>query len=251
VAKRLSHQPLAKIDQKMTSSQDQLAFRTKYKLSLYYLDREMEIYHNYLHSTDKQINEKIRKVELRKNKLTGGHSSAGPNFRLRRKIMDLGVELKQLTSFKILLSQSFITMLYSFFEISILRECYLDSKYKDHGEAYGQIKGKGIIKAKNYFRKVMKIDFTFETNDDWKWINKLRLLRDCIIHRQGSLSGFSSINIDVNLEKFINSEKGLSLVDPRGKLISIDTEFCDKSLIIVKRLISEILLSQYKLIYEE
>jgi hypothetical protein len=119
-------------------------------------------------------------------------------------------------------------------ELWLIRECYLDSKRRDDGKSYNAIKQKaeGIDRVKKYFSGVMKSDYPFCSSQDWLWITNFQLLRNCIIHRQGSLTGFSDFDIDVTLAKFVDHENGLSLL---GNQIFIEYEFCLKALQTVHR----------------
>ena len=127
-----------------------------------------------------------------------------------------------------------------------MRECHLDSKHRDGGKSYKATKGKGIEKAKKYFISVMQSSYPFDSSQDWLWMTKFQLLRDCVIHRQGSLTGFSDFEMDSTLAKFVDSESGLSLFGVDNKQIFIEREFCLKALQIVHRFMIEILALETK-----
>lgn len=102
-------------------------------------------------------------------------------------------------------------------------------------KSYKTTKGKGIEKVKEYFSGVMESEYPFGSSQDWLWITNFQLLRDCVIHRQGSLTGFSDFEIDLTLAKFVNRENGLSLFGVDNNQVFIEYEFCLKALQTVHR----------------
>jgi hypothetical protein len=137
--------------------------------------------------------------------------------------------------------RSFLTSLFSYMEIWLIRECYLHSKRINNESVFNETKGKGLERVKNYFSKVIKSTFPFGSSSDWLWIKNFQDLRDCIIHRNGSLTCFSSMNPKENLIKFIKSEKELELYGVNDNEIFIQYEFCMKALGVVHRLMLDIL----------
>jgi hypothetical protein len=126
-------------------------------------------------------------------------------------------------------------------ELWLIRESYIDSKHRDGGASYRSTEGVGIRKVKRYFVRVMGSNFPFETSQDWRWITNFQLLRDCIIHRQGSLTGLSDFEVDSTLAKFVNDETGLSLFGVNESQVFVEREFCLKALQTVQRFMLEIL----------
>jgi hypothetical protein len=216
------------------------------KLMRYFLDREIVNFHNFLTILDSHLDarrqELSNSIELADSKLEGVEE----NDELRKEWIDLKVEAEQVKGFANLLRQSFLTSLYSFMELWLMRECHLDSKRRDGGKSYKATKGKGIEKAKRYFTSLMQSGYPFGLSQDWLWMTNFQLLRDCIIHRQGSLTGFSDFEIDSTLAKFVDSESGLSLFGPDNKQIFVEREFCGRALQIVHRFMIEILALETK-----
>jgi hypothetical protein len=159
----------------------------------------------------------------------------------RKELKNLKVEAEQVKGFTNLLRQSFLTSLYSFMELWLIRECHLDSKRRDGGKSYKATKEKGIEKAKKYFSGVMGNDYPFNSSQDWLWITNFQLLRDCIVHRQGSLTGLSDFEINSILAKFIDYENGLSLFGIENNQVFVEHEFCFKALQIVHRVMLTLL----------
>jgi len=218
----------------MSDNQDNSAQMYK-KLIRFFLEREIASFYEFLKTLDEGLS--IRRQELSANIDIASSKLDGidKNDERRKELINLMVEAEQVKGFTNLLRQSFLTSLYSFMELWLVRECHLDSKRRDGGESYKSTKGKGIEKVKKYFSSIMASDYPFGSSQDWLWIKYFQLLRDCIIHRQGSLTGFSDFEIDSTLVKFIDRENGLSLFGIDNKQVFIEYEFCLKALQTVHR----------------
>ncbi len=171
------------------------------KLTRFFLEREIVNFYEFLKTLDEGLN--IRRQELSVSIADGNLDDVDENDERRKEFINLKVEAEQVKGFTNLLRQSFLISLYTFMELWLMRECHLDSKRKDGGKSYNSTKGKGIEKAKKYFSSIMESDYPFGSSQDWLWITNFQLLRDCIIHRQGSLTGFSDFEVDPTLAKFI------------------------------------------------
>lgn len=211
-----------------------------------FLDREIANFYEFLKTLDDGLEarqqELSKSIEIADNDL----KQVGKDNERRKDLIDLKVEAENVKGFTNLLRQSFLTSLYSFMELWLMRECHLDSKRRDSGQSYKSTKGKGIDKAKKYFVTVTKSNFPFGTSQDWLWIKNFQLLRDCIIHCQGSLTGFSDFVVDSTLAKFVQDEQGLCLFGINNKHIFIEFEFCLKSLQIVHRFLIDVLALEIK-----
>ena len=211
-------------------------------LKRFFLEREIANFSHYLVIMEKSLDEQLQsaqdELQFAKNSIrdienTNAHKS---------ELKDLLFLSEKFKGFTNLMRQSFIVSLFSFLELWLMRDCHNDSKRHDGGEAYRKIRESGIAKAKEYFSKVMKSTFSFGESDEWAWIQKLKLLRDCIVHRQGSLTGLSDFSVDKNLEVFVHSEDGLEKYGPGNNEIFIKREFCSKSLDQVIKLMIELLI---------
>jgi hypothetical protein len=219
----------------MRNNQDNSAQIYK-NLTRFFLEREIANFYEFLNIFEKSLD--TRKQEISTNISIADNeldSIKEKNEERRKELINLKVEAEQVKGFTNLLRQSFLTSLYSFMELWLIRECHLDSKRRDGGKSYKSSKGKGIKKVKIYFAGVMGSDYPFGSSQDWLWITDFQLLRDCIIHRQGSLTGFSDFEIDSTLSNFVNQEKGLSLFGVDNNQIFIEHEFCLKALQTVHR----------------
>jgi hypothetical protein len=211
------------------------------KLKRFFLEREIANFYEYLRSLDKELILRHQGLLTKVDASTSDLNKINPTDEYRSELINLKSESEQVKGFIILLRQSFITILYSFMELWLLRECYLHSKRKDGGMSYKSIEGVGIRKAKKYFVKIMESNFPFYSSQDWQWITNLQLLRDCIIHRQGSLTGFSDFEENPTLAKFVNDESGLNLFGINHNQVFVEYEFCMKTLQIVHRLMLKLL----------
>lgn len=211
------------------------------KLKRFFLEREIANFYEYLRSLDKELILRHQGLLTKVDASTSDLNKINPTDEYRSELINLKSESEQVKGFINLLRQSFITSLYSFMELWLLRECYLHSKRKDGGMSYKSIEGVGIRKAKKYFVKIMESDFPFYSSQDWQWITNLQLLRDCIIHRQGSLTGFSDFEENPTLAKFVNDESGLNLFGINHNQVFVEYEFCMKTLQIVHRLMLKLL----------
>jgi hypothetical protein len=229
----------------MSDTQDNSAQMYR-KLMRYFLEREIENFHIFLKTLDESLKIKEQGVA---NSIDVAYSNlygAEKDDERRKELVNLLSEADQVKGFTNLFRQSFLTSLYSFMELWLMRHCHLDSKRRDGGKSYKAAKGKGIEKFKNYFSNIMVSDYQFGSSQDWLWIKNFQLLRDCIIHRQGSLTGFSDFEIDLTLVKFVDNESGLNLFGIDNKQIFIEREFCLGALQIVHRFMVEVLDLQTK-----
>ena len=209
------------------------------KLKRFFLEFEITNFYRYLKTLDEVLD--TRKQELTNSIADINLDGIDKNSERRHELINLKAEAERVKGFTNLLRQSFLTSLYSFMELWLIRDCHLDSRRRDSGKSFKSTRGKGIRLAKNYFSKVIKSDYPFGTSHDWKWITNFQLLRDCIIHRQGSLTGHSNFEIDSTLAKFVNGENGLSLFRPRSHQVFIEREFCLTALQTIQRFMVELL----------
>jgi hypothetical protein len=211
------------------------------KLKRFFLEREIANFYEYLNTLDTGLNIKAQELSKRIEVSDNDINQLDRNDERRKELINLKVEAEQVKGFTNLLRQSFLTSLYSFMELWLVRECHLDSKCRDGGESYKTTKGKGIEKVKRYFSEVMECDYSFGSSQDWLWMKKFQLLRDCIVHRQGSLTGFSDFEVNATLAQFVDRENGLSLFGIDNNQVFIEHEFCLKTLQIVHHFMLEML----------
>ncbi len=211
------------------------------KLIRFFLEREIANFDKFLNMFDKSLSIKTHELSDSMNLAYINLKGTDKDDERRKEFMNMMGEADQLKGFINLSRQSFLTSLYSFMELWLVRDCHLDSKQRDDGESYKAAKGTGIEKVKNYFSITKANAYPFGSSQDWLWIKNFQLLRDCVIHRQGSLTGFSDFIIDSTLAKFVAGEDGLSLYGINNEQIFVERKFCLKALQTVHRFMIEIL----------
>jgi hypothetical protein len=210
------------------------------QLKKFFLRREIAHFYSYLETMEKPLldnkqatSSEIKEFEAKIHKL-------GNSDEHRAELIELLVEESRLEGVTNLMRQSFFVSLYAFLELWIMRDCYVECKRRNLEDSFSKLQRKGIYKAKDCFTKVLESDFPFGSSKEWEKIVKYKLLRDCIVHRQGSLTGLSDFDIDKRLEKFIEKEDSLYLYG--GKQIGMKYEFCIEALQTVHRFMELLLL---------
>lgn len=207
-----------------------------------FLEYEIGNLYHFLETLEQILNSRQQGVSLDIDEILNNDVAMfDQDDQYRKDFINLKVEAEHLKGFSNLLRKSFLMSLYSFMELWLIRECHLDSKRRDGGKSYKTIKNRGLDKVKKYFSKIMQSEYSFDTSQDWLWITNFKLLRDCIVHRRGNLSGLSDFEVDPTLFAFVHKESKLNLSGTKNKEIFIEHEFCLKSITIVHKFMSEIL----------
>ena len=132
-----------------------------------------------------------------------------------RQIMSVHPELNFFGGFSPhLLKKTSLIALYSIFEELLKTFCELAQKNLNLKIEPKDLNGSDIEKYLKYLKKVVEIDFS-KMDLEWKEINDYRHIRNCIVHNYVNIN--ESKNRDV-LNKIINSNKFLSLVEDTGEL---------------------------------
>lgn len=97
--------------------------------------------------------------------------------------------LNMIDDFANLLRSSFFVSLYSFLELRLIQEC--QSRKSVHiSLSLPDIRGRNDLdRIQKYFAKVLQVYFPDDTTH-WQEIQNYRVLRNCIVHNRGTLSGF-------------------------------------------------------------
>jgi hypothetical protein len=131
--------------------------------------------------------------------------------------------------------QSFLVTLISQAELWLIRNCRAEAKLRGIDWQHNW-RCNPFEEAKNFYRKELGDPFEFGEHKEWDKVKGYYRVRNCIVHRHGSLTGFSDQLIDRRLEKFIDQEAGLS-VQGTGKEIHIEYVFCQEALKTVYKLL--------------
>ena len=83
---------------------------------------------------------------------------------------------------------SFLTQIYSGFESQLVKICKHHHIRKKTAKPYEKYKGSEIGKASEYLIAMAGIDFA-DLQDDFDYIDQIRLVRNHIVHNQGKIAG--------------------------------------------------------------
>lgn len=117
--------------------------------------------------------------------------------------------------------KSTLVSVYSFLENSMNSLCRLLGTRHTYPVSLNDLRGEGIIRAKDYLEKLAKVDFN-ALNDEWSHLMTLNKIRNCIVHSEGDIKASKS---STQLENVINATSGLSL--RHEKNIKIEREYVD------------------------
>jgi len=141
----------------MSDSQNNSAKIYK-NLKRFFLEREIANFFEYLVTLDKGLSIKRQELSTSIDVADNNFNKIVLNDERRNELINLKVEAEQVKGFTNLLRQSFLTSLYSFMELWLIRECYLDSKHRDDRESFKSTEGEGIEKVKNYFSGIIRVN---------------------------------------------------------------------------------------------
>ena len=117
--------------------------------------------------------------------------------------------------------KSTVVSVYSFLENSMNSLCrHLGSRHT-YPVSLNDLRGEGIVRAKDYLEKLAKVDFT-ALNGEWSHLMNLNKIRNCIVHSEGDIKASKS---PTQLENIINSTSGLFVRNERK--IKIEREYVD------------------------
>lgn len=133
--------------------------------------------------------------------------------------------------------QSFIVTLMSQIELWLIRDCRVEAKRRGIRWRYDR-RCSPFDNAKHFYRDELGDPFEFGKHEEWEKTLKCYEVRNCIVHRHGSLTGLSDQPIDGSLRNFIDREAGLS-VQGVGKEIYIEPEFCRGALMTAHKLLED------------
>lgn len=137
--------------------------------------------------------------------------------------------------------QSFLVILLSKFELWLIRDCRIEAKRRGINWTCDRRRSP-LDNAKDFYREELDNPFEFGGHEGWEKTTRYYDVRNCIIHRHGSLAGFSDLTIDRRLEGFIKREPGLS-VQGLAMEIYIEHDFGRESLGTVHNLLQDMFCS--------
>lgn len=189
---------------------------------------ELDLIKEHLDQTDNQISNELSEAsaDLEKRRQAGeGMLSEGYERVLFRRD-----SLKEILYF--IFRYSAIVSLYSFLESYLCEKCNIESKRKSQSIGIKDLKGEGILRARNFLAKVCGLPFP-DSSNAWQELNKFRLIRNLVIHAQGNL-------------KFTESPEKVRKVISNSKHVRLDNE---DLLVVEKGYIDASYDHIYKLVY--
>jgi len=87
--------------------------------------------------------------------------------------------------------KSTLVSIYSYLENSLNNLCRRLYKKQKYPIKYTDLRGKGIERAKNYLKKLNKVDFD-PLNTEWSHLNALNKIRNCIVHSEGDIKYYGN-----------------------------------------------------------
>ncbi|MCZ6803209.1 MAG: hypothetical protein O7D86_04555 [Proteobacteria bacterium] len=119
--------------------------------------------------------------------------------------------------------KSTLISIYSFLENSMNFLCRHLSSRHDYPVKLDDLKGDGIVRAKNYLEKLAKVNFD-AINGEWSNLMTLNKIRNCIVHSEGDIK---ASNKSSALENIITNNSSLSLRSDRYVKVEREyIEFC-------------------------
>ena len=96
--------------------------------------------------------------------------------------------LERIAEFENILFNSFIVTIYSYLESELISYCRKLEKQSPQKVLWSDLAGKNVVdKAMTYLIKVQQIEFSLGSSAVWEKIQKIRSLRNQIVHEQGSV----------------------------------------------------------------
>ena len=117
--------------------------------------------------------------------------------------------------------KSTMVSVYSFLESSMNSLCNHLCRSHQYPVELSDLRGEGIIRAKNYLEKLAGVDFSL-MNGEWGDLKSFNQLRNCIVHSEGHI--YSSRATD-KLKNIIDNNPSLSLM--HESVIKVEREYID------------------------
>jgi hypothetical protein len=199
-------------------------------------EEELHLFTSYLKELDGFLSEGIRRQESaieRSKEVSWYYDEAGI---ARAKIGAFGYQpqashlLRAYESFKNLLLKSFIVSLYTTVETHLAQKCRRVQQEFGYALSWKDLAGNGIAQSTSYLTKVHGIAFSTETSPEWKQIQDIRRLRNCIVHNGGYLD--ENVEQYRQLQDYLRNEPTIE-IDTVDNNIVLNKAYCDKAMAIV------------------
>jgi hypothetical protein len=211
------------------------------------IDREVSRLYGYFKILEETFANQNKEINSRKDEFDSNQMEFLSAQEQRKALINFTFDLDQSNEFANWMRQSFILSIYSFMELWLIRDCH--NMIEKSKKEIGDLKIRGLEAVKSIRVKTFHDHFDYGADPDWQWIKKLQYLRNCIAHRNGSLTGYSNFPPNKTLTKFINDETALSLFGTNNDQILIESEFCLKALRIIHNLMLKLLITNNLLLH--
>lgn len=138
---------------------------------------------------------------------------------------------------------SYISLLYSFLEKSLIDLCLIIKETKNIKIDLCDLKHEGIYKAKLFLQKLCEIDFP-ESSNAWQRIEMLNKIRNCIIHTDGDIQ---KANSSEKLKNIIMNSADLSLKD--NQFIELSDKYIRDTIQVIEVFVFDLYKANVKHIY--
>lgn len=117
--------------------------------------------------------------------------------------------------------KSTLVSVHSFLENSLNSLCRHLYARRTYPVKLDDLRGEGIVRAKNYLEKLAKVDF-IALNGEWSHLMTFNKIRNCIVHCEGDIKSSNSTS---TLQDIVDNNHSLTLRDDR--YINVEREYVD------------------------
>lgn len=145
---------------------------------------EIEELQKYIQNFEKWFEEESIRLEMMYREKIEKHSELDPfeeDF--------LADEYEKIKKFQRYFRYSVMVLIFSILEYLLEEICNVVKHFKDLSLNPGDLKGQGIERAKNFIKKACKLPFPSDS-PEWKFIQDLLKVRNCIVHANGKIDEY-------------------------------------------------------------
>ncbi len=165
---------------------DEAMFQSGFASFYDYLETIVNFLDNERKSHDKSIDEISRKLSSGEIKPPDDPGQMPSEFEFDY------YRLERISEFENILFSSFIVTIYSYLESKLISYCRDLEKQSPQKVLWSDLAGKNVVdKAMTYLIKVQQIELSLGSSTEWEKIQKIRSLRNQIVHEQGGVDGYS------------------------------------------------------------
>lgn len=125
---------------------------------------------------------------------------------------------------------TYLVGLYTYLESELMERCRRVEIQHSYSLSVRDLRGQGVEQAMRYLLKVHHVKDSLSTSYEWREIQNIRRLRNCIAHNSGFLN--DGVDQEQKLRKYIVSEIDIKIENSKGKII-LGRKYCEKVLVII------------------